>query len=286
MQENSENPELIQSPAPASADVVRDQVQRGEFTNAYQYCQKINLPETEWEDLSKNVDNAALPENNNPKQPLTPEEFEALEKEDLYKQIDEFGTEHNPEMRFVNRSEEAVSESQELIDELLELIQKAKNQIGDSRGAHQWSVTAFPVIGSIYGLIKSRRFKTNLQKIEKLHGLVNNGQLNLPPTLKADVISPAKGQGKQIGGTAAAIGGGLLLGPLGTLPGLITTLYGKFQSFESFEKSGKRYEDLVKLENELIDLKNQNSDAENICSEAQTEYREGAIENLKSLSAA
>jgi hypothetical protein len=286
MAENRESPEQIQSPFPASAEVIREQIKRGEYGSAYEYSKKTDLSDKEWENLSKNIDTYALPENKAKKLPLNPKEFEDAQKENLYKQIDEYGVEHNPTMRFVNRTENAVSESQQIINELLELIQKAKDQAGNSRESHKWGVTVFPVIGSIYGLIKSKRFKTNLKKIENLYGKLNNGQLYLPPTLKADSVSPALGQGKQLTGITGSIAGGILLGPLGALPGAITALYGKFQSFNSFENTGKTYEDLERLENELIDLQNQTRNTENTCSDAHAEYCEGAAENLRNLSAA
>lgn len=286
MPENKENSEQFKSPVPASAEALREQIQRGEYGGAYEYCQKTNFSDKQYEEFSKNVDMAALPEQKTEKMPLSPAEFEAAEKENLYKQVDEFGVEHNPAMRFVNRSEETINESQKLIDELLTLIEKAKDQADDSRESHRFGVTAFPVLGSIYGLIKSKRFKSNLEKIEKLTAKINNGELNFPPSLKADSVSPALGQGKQLTGVTGALAGGIFLGPLGALPGAITALYGKFQSFNSFEKTGKTYEDLEKLENELIEMKNQGSQAINACDDAQSEYREGAIENLRGLRAA
>ncbi len=286
MAESRENPEKIQAPTPASADALKGQIQRGEFGSAYEYCQKTNFSDAQYEDFSKNVDMAALPDQKAKKMPLNPAEFEEAEKNNLYKQVDEYGVEHNPTMRFVNRAEEAISESQELIDELLKLVQTAKEQAENSRESHRFGVTLFPFIGSIYGLIKSSRFKTNLKKIEKLAEKINNGELNLPPTLKADVISPALGQGKQAGGITASVVGGIFFGPLGAIPGALTAIYGKLQSFNSFEKTGKTYEDLEKLENQLIDMKNQGGQVLNDCSDSQAEYREVAVENLRSLSAA
>ena len=282
---NNEQFEQIQAPTTASADIVNDKIKSGDYEGAKEYSQKVDFTDEKYEEFSKTLDQTTLPESESNKSPLTPEEYESVQKEKLYKQIDEYGVEHDPAMRFVERSNEAISENQQLIDELLKLIKKAKNQAKYSREAHRWGVNVVPVIGSVYGLIKSSRFKTNLKKIEKLYNQLNNDQIEIAPTLQADKISPSRGQGKQLVGIAGTVGGSVVLGPLGAIPGIITAIYGGFQSFKSFEETGQTSANLEKLETELTSLRTQDEQALGALDETQEGYREAAFENLQGLSA-
>lgn len=278
----NDNFEQFNAPVPATADLAKQQIINHEYNSAYEPLSKAEYADAQWNDLSKGVDNASLPENQ--KEPLSVAEYEKAQQEELNKNIDTFGTENNDAMKTAEDFVILRKEMNKLIEELLDAIAKARKQ-GEKLKKNRSTVTLFPIIGSLFGVAKSRKLKKLLKEVEVKQEALSSKQVEIKQKIEIDGISPSFNHNAMIASGIFGTGSIALDNPGIGVAGTIFDLIGTLRAFKSHEKLIRLDVKLEDFEKSLVKNLEQNTESIVRLETFRDQYREGAIENLKGLAA-
>jgi hypothetical protein len=279
-----DNLEDFKTPAPAMEDLAKKQIQNHEYESAYGPLSKAEMADAQWNDLSKGIENASLPEDRDRKEPLSPEEYEQAQQEELNKNVDAYGVEADKTMEVAEDYTVIRKDINKLIEELLDAIEKARKQT-DKVKKNRATTTIFPVIGSIFGIAKTRKLKKLLNEVKEKQDALKDKEEELKTRIDIDGLSPAFNHDAMIAsgifGTAGIVTGNIGMG----LAGGVFDVIGTLRAFESHEQ-------LIRLDIKLEDFeaglkKALENNTESIIrlETYRGHYRDGVIENLQARAA-
>lgn len=279
-----DNLEDFKVPAPAMEDVAAKHIKNHEYDAAYENLSKAEFADAHWDRLNKGIDTASLPENRNEKEPLSPEEYEQAQQEELNKNVDAYGVEADKTMEVAEEYTVIRKDINKLIEELLDAIEKARKQTNKVK-ENRATTTIFPIIGSIFGIAKTRKLKKLLNEVKEKQEALKDREDELKQRIEIDGLSPALNHNAMIAsgifGTAGILSGSLGMGIAGGVFDVIGTL----RAFESHEQ-------LIRLDIKLEDFEaglkqalENNTESIVRLETYRGHYRDGVIENLQARAA-
>lgn len=290
--DKSKNLEQFEAaPVPATAELSRIRIKNQEFESSYEPLSKAEYADAQWNDLSKGIDNASLPEDPNRKTSLSPDEYEEAQYEYLNKEVDQYGQENSTEMEINNESIVLLEEVNRLIEELLAEIGKAREQMEKLKG-NRATQTLFPIIGAISGFFKGRKFKKMMAKVNEVQTKLQDKSEELKQRVEMDNISPDLSNKMMLASGVADVGA--LFSAVGSLSNCalvfggasgLLDLYGTEKAFESHEQLIRADIKLEDVEKQLQGVQKTNLESIENLRSRRDYYREGAIENIKGLAA-
>ncbi len=316
--ENRENGlEQIQKQVSSSqAEEVRQLLDQGKFTQAESLAKEANLSPEDWAQVGSEADSSIrdLSEEPLPEGPISAEQAQKAVTGAEDTKILQYGEENMPGMKEVSELEGAVTESDQIIDEILELISKAKN----STAKNMWAkpvrlltlpIGAVPIIADVYALLKGNKLRKQLKKLEKLNKKLTNPNF-LNSDLKADKISPNMGHKLTLTGTGAVAAGAIALkastvalgagaattfavtNPIGAgvgaglvLAGGVAALAGTIKQVIDFANMSGTSQSLKDLEKRLLETRDKNQSSRQQIYAVKDSYVQGARENLQPMMA-
>lgn len=261
---------------------------RSRYNEAFEVAKGTDIPEDRWRHIESAVDRHISPEYKG-KEPLTIVNAESGLNARLDDQINDYGMQHNP---FYQDVQSAHEEARNILDELSNAIDEAQEASTRSKMAKVGGIVFFPIIAPINAIVKGRRVKKSLAKINELHqkysALIGNDK-ELNKYLQPDKISPNKGQISTLSGdvmftgslAAAPFTGMISL--LGLIPSTIAHVAGGFRGLTGIGDSELISQKLGDLQAYVEDQKRSISGPLNELSEV---YRLGAMNNLQNIAQA
>ena len=217
--QRNESAEQFNAPTPASADLVRQDLDKGNLTaaeRAYLDNQGI-YTDAELQEIDKSADNQLR--NNSPEDlpegPLNEEQAESAMKAADDNALNNYQAEHKPGAAEILRSQEIFNKNNEILSELEASIGKIESQ--GTQGKVGKLVSFIPylpaqIVGDIFALMKSRKMKKKLAELQDNLGELQqiDGRLKLiaqDKPLDPDKISPGGGHIMGLVGTGSGITG-------------------------------------------------------------------------------
>ncbi|MFC1599799.1 hypothetical protein ACFL3T_02105 [Patescibacteria group bacterium] len=286
-----DNLEQVQAPTPAMDNVAMQHIKNHEYESAYAPLSRAEYADTQWNNLSKGIDNASLPEDPNRKEPLSPEEYEAAQKEQIKEDADNFGAEASPEMEMNNESIVLIEEVNVLIEKLLEEVAAAREQIGKLK-ENASTTTLFPIIGGISKIFKQRKYKKIMARVKEAQAKLQDKTGELQQRIEIDNLSPDLSNKSMTTSGIADIGE--LASAVGSLSNCAMIFGGVSGLFDIIgtDNAFKNHEKLIRTDVKLEDIEGQlqNAQVGNTESLAKLKvrrdyYRDGVIENAQRLAA-
>lgn len=276
---------------------VKKLLDQGNFKQAEALAREANLSPEDWANVSNEADGSIrnLSAEKLPEGPISPEKAQKVITGAEDQKILDYGQQNMPGMDDLRDLEGTVQESNQLLDELLELVHQAKSNTTKNMWAKPVGILAFPVIADIYALIKGNKLRKQLKKLEKLNQKLENPNF-LNSSLKADKISPNMGHKLNLAGIGTvATGVGITLAaanPIGAgigagmyIAGGVTALAGTIKQIIDFANMSGTSESLRDLENKLIIAREQNTNSSKQIRVFENVYVQGARENLQPMMA-
>ncbi|MBA4337179.1 hypothetical protein C0416_05430 [bacterium] len=198
MTENRNTPfdpeELQYEPNRGGAQEVRDLINNGKYQQAESLLNSTNLDESEREALSRELNDSLR--KLSPELPRTGdisfEQAESATRSAEDREYEGYLRKHRPGMEELAEMNGIVVENEEILDELSRTINEARKEASANMWAKPVGFVALPVIADIYAILKGKRLKKTLNRLEKLNAKLKNPKL-LDDSLNADKISPSKG---------------------------------------------------------------------------------------------
>ena len=282
------------------AQEISELLNQGKFTQAEALAKEANLSPEDWTRISDEADNSIrnLSKEKLPKGPIPVEQARKIVTDAEDKKILDYGEENDPETQDIQALNGVIIENEDILQQLEDTIAEAKGQIAGNRWAKPVGFFAFPFISDIYAIIKGRKLRKSLRKLEKLNSRLQNPQV-LSSKIDADKITPSKGHlATIIGNTTSMVGYGALLGgtvasaPVAAgisagaiVAGGVTSLIGYIRQIISFSDMGKTKQTLESMEKRVDQARNTNNMVKaqiNIYNKA---YIQGARENIQPMMA-
>lgn len=298
MEKHEASLEEIQKQTPENqAEEVKKLLDKGKYTQAESLAKSANLSPEDWAEVSNRADNSIreISPEKMPKGPLPADQAEKAVTGAENRQILEYGQENMPGMDDLRDLEETVQESNQIIDELLELVHNAKNNTKKNMWAKPVGILALPVIADIYALIKGNKLRKQLKKLGKLNKKLENPNF-LNSSLQADKISPNMGHKLSLAGIGTAVAGAgvaaAAANPVGTsigagmyVAGGVTALAGTIKQIIDFANMHGTSQSLKDLEEKLNSAREQNNETNKQIAVYKKTYINGARENLQPMMA-
>ncbi len=289
--------EIKQKSSSAQAAEVQKLLEQGKYKQAESLAKEGNLTPEDWGKISTESDNeirkislSPLPEG-----PISPEQAQKAVTEVEDRKILEYGERNMPGIGDLKDLEGTVQESNQLLDEILELVHKAKSNTAKNMWAKPVGILALPVIADIYALIKGNKLRKQLKRLEELNQKLQNPNF-LNSSLKADKISPNMGHKLTLAGAGTAVAGvgvavlasnpvGLGIGAGMYVAGGVTALAGTIKQIIDFANMHGTSQSLKDLEEKLLIAREQNTNTNTQINLYKQTYVQGARENLQPIMA-
>lgn len=297
--ENRENglEQIRKEASSRQAEEVRTLLDQGKYIQAEALARSANLSPKDWTQVDDEADNAirGLSEGPLPEGPIPAERAEEVVTGAEDGEIFKYGKANMPGMEDIAELEKSVTESDQILDEILKLISEAKKNTTKNMWAKPVGIIALPIIADIYALIKGNKLRKQLKKLEELNEKLTNPKF-LNVGLKADKISPNMGHKLTLAGLGTAVAGGAVAvaasNPVGLgigvgmyVAGGVTALAGTIKQVIDFVNMGGTSQSLRDLENRLINVKEQNDSTRNQINTVKNWYIQGARKNLQPIMA-
>jgi hypothetical protein len=308
--QRNESAEQFNAPTPASADLVRQDLDKGNLTaaeRAYLDNQGI-YTDAELQEIDKSADNQ-LRENSPedlPEGPLNEEQAESAMKAADDDAITKYGAENKPGMAEIMEGQEVLERNEQILKELEQLIAEASKEGTKGKVGKLATIPFSPLIGGVYAILKGRKMKKKLAElqgnIDKLQNVDSKlKELASDKTLDPDKISPNGGHLTQIAGYSSAFVGGKILTAAGvtaktTLSGMAAAspvglgllvggaavgLAGFIKVIMSYKNITKSQESLDKFRDAVSDAHVQNKIQQSHLQTYSQSYAQGARENIQ-----
>lgn len=284
-----DNLEQIQAPTPAMDDLAKKQIQNQEYESAYGTLSKAEMADAQWNDLSKGVDTASLPENANYKEALSPEEYEAAQREQIYADADNYGAEASDEMKINNEQIVLLEDVNGAIAELLKEIEAARKQMEKLKG-NQMDKANFPIWGAVAGIFHNRKFKKIMERMKAAQANLDDKSEVLKQRIETDNLSPDLSN-KMIA-SAGLADTGAIFASIGSLKNAtaafgfaseIFEILGTSKAFNTHEKLIRADIKLEDAEKQLQNVQTTNQESIEKLRARREYYRDGVIENAQKL---
>lgn len=299
MEKRENGLEQIQKQASGSqAEEVKKLLDQGKYTQAESLAKEANLTPEDWAKVSNNADNSIreISPEKLPEGPLSADQAQKVVTGAEDQKILEYGQKNMPGMDDLKDLKGTVQESNQIIDELLELVHQAKSNTKKNMWAKPVGILALPVIADIYALIKGNKLRKQLKRLEKLNKKLENPNF-LNSSLDADKISPNMGHKLTLAGAGTALAGVGVVAAASTNPvgmgvglgmymvGGVTALAGTIKQIIDFANMHGTSQSLKALEEKLTTAREQNVNTSSQIKQYENAYVQGARENLQPMMA-
>ncbi|MCD6109647.1 hypothetical protein J7J83_02725 [bacterium] len=293
MEEREDTLEQINHQAShGQAEAIEKLLDQGKFKQAESLARTADLSPEDWEQISTQADSSIRKLS---KEPLPKGHIPTEQAQDVItgaenEAILDYGAKNDPETQNIGAMEGIILENETILQQLEDTIAEAKSQVAGNRWAKPVGFLALPMISDIYAIIKGKKLRKSLKRLEKLNLQLQNPQV-LNSKVNADKITPSKGHMATIIGHTTSVAGSVAvlasnpvtagIGAGAMVAGGITSLVGYIKQIISFSDMGKTKQTLEKLEKKIDQARDTNNMAKMQVSMYQSAYTQGARENLQ-----
>lgn len=195
-----------------------------------------------------------------------------------------------PGLAEVERKIDIIKENENILNDLDRLIDEASKE-GTKGKIGKALAFPFPGIGAIYSILKGRKMKKKLERLQANLSTLKDidgklKQIGNESTLKPDKISPDEGHIANIsGGVISTVGYGLAgATPLGiglAVGGSAVGIYGLYKLIKSWQNVSETQESLVEFRKAVNNAREKSSAQKENLQEYETACIQGARENIQ-----
>ncbi len=290
-----ENIDQYMNPANDNADVVLHNLDKEHYISAEKTFSDnqddYTIPQLETFNKSAEAQIIGKSQQKFPDKDLSEEEAEYGMKTAENAAFINYGSKTKPGLAEVERKIDIIKENENILNDLDELIDEASKE---GKKGKIGKVIAFPLpgIGAIYSILKGRKMKKKLERLQGNLSLLKDidgklKQIGNESTLKPDKISPDEGHIENISGSIAATVGYSVIGatsPIGlglTIGGSAVGIYGLYKLIKSWQNVSDTQESLEEFKKAVNNAREKSSAQKENLQEYEAAYIQGARENIQ-----